>query len=439
MRNNGLIIGNAIQSGLSTYGQLQNIDANKQAMGLREADAQMRREQHTAQQEAYKQQQEMNNLRMRQVSEEQQQRMTGLLAKKLFALDSGGDLSPEEQQEYLSITGNARLLDPGYVGSKDFGNALNIYEKARTGQIDKNSDEAKWAANTIFNVQRGATDNRRVSINGIYPSKNGQGVHFGLNVVNADGTVNPNGVLTDNRSADPRDPVSTITFDEMDQVYGAAKNLHALINNPKLRQVLYREYGLVGQPISAKDQSTIDYNNARTKYYSDKAANERKGSGSGGGGNLPAKAQMIQFYESRGYSSEDAIDMANDAVSSPEKFVASYAKILMETYTDPETGEKIKPDEAIDMALDIYGKKFRRRPAKNENVHAGQQQKKPLDVVMEMAGQKTQSVQPPLRAPIPQKTAPDAAIQRLKSDLAAGDKTALQEFREYYGYTPEGL
>ena len=365
MSNDGLIIGNAIESGLRTYGQMQSIDANKQAMGLRDEQARMQREQHEAQMRSSQQQQEINNIRMRQLSDDEQQRVTSLFAKKLYAMDSGGDLSPEEQQQYLSITGGGRLTDPSYIASEEFGNALNIYEKVRTGQIDRNSDEAKAAANMIFNVQRGATDGRKVSINRVENSKDGQGVHFGLNVVNADGTVDPNGVLTDKRSADPDDRVSSISFDEMDGMYGAAKSLRAFVTNPKLRQALYREHGLGPQQVSAKDQSVIDYNKSRAKFYDSKAKNEASG-GAGGAGKLPADAQMIAFYEQRGYSTDDAIAMVNESKNSPQKFVTDYTNMLLENSKDMNGVPTMTPDEAFEKSMQVYNTNFRRKPAKRD-------------------------------------------------------------------------
>jgi hypothetical protein len=366
MSNDGLVIGNAIESGLRTYGQMQSIDANKQAMGLRDEQARMQREQHEAQMREQKQREEINSRQIKRLSEEEQKSALGLLAKRLYAIDAGGDASPEEIQQYMSLTGGSRITDPKYVASKEVGDALALYPQVMKGEVNRNSPEAINAYNTLINVQRGATDGRKVSINRVVPSKDGQGVHFGLNVVNADGSVDPNGVLTDNRTADPNDPVSSISFDELNDIYGAISNLRSVVTNPKIRQALYREHGLGPQQVSEKDQSVIDYNKSRAKFYDSKAKNEASG-GAGGAGKLPADAQMIAFYEQRGYSTDDAIAMVNESKNSPQKFVTDYTNMLLETSKDMNGVPTITPDQAFEKSMQVYNTNFRRKPAKRDS------------------------------------------------------------------------
>lgn len=364
MRNNGLMIGNALESGLRAYSTMQGIDANKQAMGLRDEQMRMQREQHAAQMDGAQQEKLINNARMRQLEQQDQERAMQLFAKRLYAIDAGGDASPDEIEQYMQLTGGGRLTDPKYIASPEVGSALEMYPRILKGEIDKNSPEAIQAYNTLINVQRGATDGRKVSINKVVPSRDGQGVHFGLNVVNVDGTVNPNGVLTDNRSADPNDPVSSISFDELNNAYGAIANLRSVVTNPKIRQALYREYGLAGESVSPKDQSVIDANKARANYYNSKATAER-GDSSGQGGKLPAKAQMVNFYKSLGYGDEDSIAMANESASSPEKFVTSYSKMLLETSRDANGETSMTPDQAFEKSMQVYRDNFQRKPAKS--------------------------------------------------------------------------
>lgn len=433
MNRAGLSISNAINSGLNTYGQLQNIEARDQSMGLREADAKMRKEQHDAGMRSNAQQEQINNMRIRQLNEEDQQRALGLFVKRLYSLDSGGDLSTEELEQYAAITGGGRLTDPKYIGSKEVGDALAIYPRVLQGEIDRNSPEAIQAYNTLINVQRGAKDGRQVSINKIVPAKDAQGVYFGLNVVNADGTVNPNGVMTDNRSSDPNDPVSNISFDELNQAYGALSNLRTAVTNPNIRKALYKEFGLAGQPISAKDQSAIALNESRIRYNDARTANVNNANGKGGsGGNQPAKIQMIEFYRGMGYSDEDAISMANDSASSPEKFVTAYSKMLFETSKDINGKSTITPEDATSTAMKVYNENFRRKPAgKSGKQTVEQKEPDPIDTVMNMAGSDLPEVKPPLKAPV---QAPPAALKFLKDN-----PNQANNFKAKYGYLPEGF
>lgn len=418
MRNGGLIIGNALDSGLRAYSQMQSIDANKQAMGLRDAQAKMQEEQHTVAMRNAKQQEQINNMRMRQLGQDEQQRAMALFAKRLHAIDAGGDASPEEIEQYTALTGGGRLTDPKYIASEEVGNALAIYPRVLKGEIDKNSPDAIQAYNTLINVQRGATDGRKVTINKVVPSRDGQGVHFGLNVVNADGTVNANGVLTDNRSADPNDPVSSISFDELNNAYGAIANLRAVVTNPKIRQALYREYGLGPQQVSAKDQSVINANNARADYYKNKASAAR--GIEAGDGKLPAAAQMVNFYKSMGYNDDDAIAMANDSAGSPQKFVTDYSKMLLETSKDANGEPSITPDQAFEKSMEVYNQNFRRKPAKGDQPAAKEGKRDAAPSLIARPGAAVQ--------------APAAAIEYLKSN-----PEQAENFKAKYGYLPEGF
>lgn len=353
MRNGGLIIGNALDSGLRAFSQMQSMDANKQAMGLRDTQAKMQEEQHAASMRNARQQEQINNMRMRQLGQDEQQRAMALFAKRLHAIDAGGDASPEEIEQYTALTGGGRLTDPKYIASEEVGNALAIYPRVLKGEIDKNSPEAIQAYNTLINVQRGATDGRKVTINKVVPSRDGQGVHFGLNVVNADGTVNANGVLTDNRSTDPNDPVSSVSFDELNNAYGAIANLRAVVTNPKIRQALYREYGLGPQQVSAKDQSVIDYNKSRANYYDTKTKNEAT-NGAGGGGKLPAQAQLHEFLKTEfpNASPEDLWTLANSSPENPWDFINRH--IAMQTAAEKDSDSRTSPEEKEDAAIAAY-------------------------------------------------------------------------------------
>jgi hypothetical protein len=415
----GLQLADAIGHGLNTYAKLQGIQDNKER-SLRDAqsfemDKQAFQDDRKYREEQRQQNQQMHNIRMRQFEQADQERLSALLAKKLYAMDSGGNFSDAERQEYLKLTGGSRLADPEYLSRPEVGAALEIYPKVISGEIHRNDPRAIDAYNTLINVQRGATEGRQVRINRVEPSGDGQGVYLGLHVKNADGTENPNGVLTDNRSADPADKVSSISFDELNEIYGNATKMRSIIANPKYRQALYAEYGLgASEKISAKDQSLIDKNKSQSNYYNAKASATAKAEANGGGGSgkgMPAKAQMISFYKSLGYGDEDAISMANDAASSPEKFAITYSKMLFEASKDYNGQPTISPEDAFKKSMEIYNGHFKKAP-KKEN--SNQQSFNDAEV-------KTPVIK-----------APQAAIDFLKAN-----PDQAHNFKAKYGYLPE--
>lgn len=425
--SNGLSTANFLGGAMQGYQFMAGVDEDKQRKeerkqmaGLRDADEARRVEAHT-------QDKQFHSARMRQLDQAEQERIEQQFARQLYAIDSGSGVSEEEKQQFIKATGGSRLLNPDYLTSPELGEALDIFPQVMSGEIDSKDPRAIKAANALINVQRGSKDGRQVSINRIVPSADGQGVHFGLHVRNADGTENPSAVLTDGRTSDPNDAVSTISLDEITGLYGATKNMRDLAINPKFRQMLYRKHGFGGQDASPVDQSQIKYNESRANYYNSKAENEKAGGGGAGGGKLPADAQMIEYYRGMGYGDEDAIAMTNNAVSSPEKFATTYSKMLLDSSKDMDGNPTITPEQAISKSLEIYNANFRPRPAKGE---AKQPEKQSDNIVSDlMRGNGAPQVKPPMRA---QLQAPAAAIEFLKNNPDQADN-----FKAKYGYLPK--
>lgn len=432
-RNDGLSSANFLGGAMQGYQFMQGVEDNKQRAqerkqmaGLRDADAARQTEQFAMQKQQHNQNNELHSARMRKLAQEEQEGATKALARQLYAIDSGTDLSPEERDELIKATGGSRLLDPSYLSSPEVGEALEIYPQVMGGQIDRNDPRALKAYNTILNVQRGAKDGRQVQINKVVPSKDGQGVHVGLHVKNADGTENPNGVLTDSRSSDPNDPVSTISFDEINGVYGATKNLRDLVNNPKYRQTLYRQYGFGTQPISAKDQSIIDKNKAQANLYNSKSANEKNG-GSGGKGGDTATKKDIEYFQSLGYSKEDSVDMVVNRGASPSQEIFGMAKIIMESSKENSDGPPtVSLKEAINQAQSVYKEKFQKSPSGKENEKSNENI---VNDIVRGIGKTHQQTPIPMRV---QSQAPAAAIEFLKAN-----PDQAENFKAKYGYLPE--
>lgn len=333
------------------YNFMQGIENNnlrkeevQHQRGLREAEDTRRGEQHQAVMQTNQQQQELQRRNMRKLDEDEALKVNQLVARKMFALQNNGlDWTPENQK---SLEEYGRFADPEYLLAPETGTALDTAKRVLTGDLNMNDPAALQAYNRLINVQRGASDGRTVSINRMVPAGSGQGIHLGLNVKNADGSEYDNGVLTQNRSTDPRDPVQELTMDELIEVMGAVEQTRGALTNPQMAKAFIQMYGPQSEKVSAKDQSQIDYNKSRAGYYDAKAVAEGAGAGgTAGGGKLPAKAQLHEYIMKQfpDVSKEDAWSMANSSPENQSSWTLKLASLIAES-------EGIPVNEALEQA-----------------------------------------------------------------------------------------
>lgn len=427
MRNEGLATANAIGSALDTYGQLQNIDANKQAVGLRDADQKMQQEAHAAKMKSYQSQEasdaEANNHRVNQLN-----------ARKMRVLNGAGlEWSPENQAELTRLGG--RLGDVGNLLSPDMGDAITSLEGVLSGKLNMNDPAAIKAANQLANVQKGATEGRKVNINRIVPSEDGSSVHLGLHSVDADGMENANAVLTKNRSALPEDEVESISIDNLVKILGTAKQSRQTLQNPKMMKAYMDFY----DPVPTSNEGTWDkatYNEKSGMYeqtnkktgetkltrdgVGDAAGRTNAGGGSGGNpaGGSTSNVKDIEYFRSLGYSTQDAVDLVVNRGASPSQEITRMAVEMMKGSKDEDGVATLKMEDAMNQATDYYNKNLRKQ--------------------IQPAAQPTsgQPAQPTSPQPVPQTQNAPQAPQAALDALAQNPKLA-DAFKAKYGYLPQ--
>jgi hypothetical protein len=356
MSNDGLVIGNAIESGLRTYGQMQSIDANKQAMGLRDEQARMQREQHEAQMDAHEEEKKIRGLRADEIKGEQLKKMNEAFAWSIY---NAKDM-PDEYKQLIAAHPN---LDAQRLMSDEAAMHLKTIEGLKSGAIPYHSKEVAAAFDFLNpEIALGATEKRKVKTSRLYPGGSPETLRVGLHV-EGDPQERP---LTVHRSSRDDDPVLEVSMDQQMQKAMIFKSYRDMLMSDQGRQWFLKTHlPQLSQQVSAKDQSVINFNKSRANYYDSKAKNEASG-GAGGAGKLPADAQMIAFYEQRGYSTDDAIAMVNESKNSPQKFVTDYTNMLLETSKDMNGVPTITPDQAFEKSMQVYNTNFRRKPAKRD-------------------------------------------------------------------------
>lgn len=349
---------------------MQNAEENR---GYRKSGEARMAESHKANMQTNQQQQELLRRNFRKLDEEDELKLKHLVARKMIALQNNGlDWTPENQK---SLEEYGRSADPEYLLAPETGAALDTVKRVLSGDLNMNDPTAIQAYNRLINVQRGASDGRTVSINRMVPAGSGQGVHLGLNVKNADGSEYDNGVLTQNRSADPRDPVQELTMDELMEVMGAVEQTRGALSNPQMAKAFVEMYGP-----------------------------QSEGTGSG---SMPAKAQLHQYVMKQfpGISKEDAWSMANSSPENQSSWTLKLASLIAES-------EGIPVNEALEKATskwqEMYGAtggRLAQSSSQNANNNSG---------------------------PADNKSAPTAAIEALKKNPDTKD-----QFLAKYGYLPQ--
>lgn len=356
MRNNGLMIGNALESGLRAYSTMQGIDANKQAMGLRDEQMRMQREQHAAQMDAHKEEKKIRGLRADEIKGDQLKKMNEAFAWSMYN-------AKEMPDDYKELIASHPNLDAQRLMSDEAGMHLKTIESLKSGAIPYHAKEVAAAFDFLNpEISLGATENRKVKTSRLYPGGSPDTLRVGLHV-EGDPKERP---LTVHRSSRDDDPVLEVSMDQQMQKAMILKSYRDMLMSDQGRQWFIKTHlPQLSQQISAKDQSVIEYNKSRANYYDTKAANEKSGGGVGGVGKLPADAQMIKFYEDRGFSTNDAVAMVNESKRSPQGFAIDYAKMLMETSRDGMGNPTITAEDAFKEALRVEKENFQRKPAKS--------------------------------------------------------------------------
>ncbi len=409
--NNGLIIGDAIGSGLRTYQQLQNIDANKQTMGLRDEQAKMQREQHAAQMEAIKEEKIIRGMKVDEIKGDQLRKVNEAFAWSMYNAQG----MPDEYKKLIAAHPN---LDAQRLMSDEAGNALSTIDAIAAGKIHFSSTEAAEAFNFLNpEISLGATENRKVKTSRLYPGGSPSTLRVGLRV-EGDPKERP---LTVHRSSRDDDPVREVSVDEQIQKAMIMKSYREMLMSDQGRQWFIKTHlPQLNQQVSAKDQSAIEYNKSRANYYNTKASKVRDESDSGGAGKLPAKAQMVNFYKAMGYDDDDAIAMANDSAGSPQKFVTDYSKMLLETSRDGNGDPTMTTDQAFEKSLEVYNASFRRKPANGSELAVREEKRGATPALITRPGGTAQ--------------APTAAVEFLKKN-----PDQAENFKAKYGYLPEGF
>lgn len=452
---NGLSTATAIDGALRGAQQMSNLIDSHKRRGLMDAQAERAEESHDARMKGARQHQNFQQEKMddyrserRKQQEEEAKRAFMLSGMARARAVDRGDFSKED----LELIERYPLADVEYLQSEEVGKALGALKSVMAGEsklpyneqgaidLSQNPELADALMALDPKLGRGNKDGKKVRPHYLIPSEDGKSLRVGLDV-DGDDKVRP---LTVNRSSADDDPVMEIQTADLINSIMAAERARELSSQPEFYQYLMEVEGMAVPGQQSKGFS--DPEKHEELGWVQRGADGRLhplnagagGKGADGRSELPAKAQMIEYYKAAGYDEEDAIHMANSSVSSREKFAQDYSKMLLETYKDSFTDDgqpALTPGDAIQQALDVYDQNFRRTPKSS-----GQESPRAAAPATEFGRQAGAMLDGGVPVPMrPQKQAPPAAIERLKADLQAGDQAALQEFEEYFGYVPDGI
>lgn len=437
----GLSTAGFMDGAMKGYSFMQGVENNKlrneeivASRGLRDADESRRAQQFDMQKEAHaanlastKEQQKLHRLKVQDYNEEKAHRANTLFAKKARALQNNGlDWTPENQK---ALSEFGRLADPEYLMAPETGQAIATIENVFAKKTNLNDPAVIAAANRIFNVQRGAQEGNKVSINRIVPAKDGSGVHFGLRVTRPDGTEY-DAPMTNNGTSKDDDEVTTVSMDEFMDVYGALKQSHSALSNPKMRQAFIDFYDPIdktktdGWSDAKLNEGTGLYEQRNLKTGQIRQLRSENGKSGRGAGSASASAleKEVEYLKSIGLPQETALDIATNSKQNPSSSIIQIAKVMAEN-------EQMPINDAIEQAKSIYQEKLGRKLTKTEsNKIESAQLATQINQVMKPIGGGD--------VPIPMRKqpaeAPAAAIEYLKANPDQAEK-----FKAKYGYLPE--
>lgn len=135
------------------------------------------------------------------------------------------------------------------------------------GSVPLNSPDSHEALQTLIpDIQSGTKADGTVRVNGIYPSKDGSGLHIGLHVTKNDGTEDPHGVVTQNRTSDPKDPVRTVGTDGILQRAALLHQWQQNLSDPRYAQAYMDTYYPPAERLKDKEaQQRVNINDLQAK------------------------------------------------------------------------------------------------------------------------------------------------------------------------------
>lgn len=272
--------GNAIQSGLATYGQVKNLQYADEAMKNRREDRKISLKDAAVNRERSTQ---VHKAKMSALQDQKQQQQAMMFLGRQIAAKRAG-LKPEFSDDELKAVKDNKLLNMDFLLSDEVGQALETAKGVREGAIPVQSPEAAVALNVMApEVQKGSPGQK--SLRAILPAPDGDSLLFELDV---DGKAAP---MTVGRDANPDAPLMQVPMDSVIGRVTAVEQMRNMLSSEKgqtyLEELYYQMGGKkptlpTGSSPLAKLQnerqqlleSGIPESDPRIKQYDDKIVKE---------------------------------------------------------------------------------------------------------------------------------------------------------------------
>lgn len=340
---------NPIDSGVNTYGRLQNIGLQKQA-GERA-------------QENHETNQKVNQSRLEQIDQQKtdatarrkQEAVTALIGRQLLAEENG--LEADFTDEELESLASDPMFNLKFLQSDEVGQAVEIGDRVLAKEISMMSPEAAQAVSILSpDLQKGSPGKK--AINQIVPGRQPGTLAFDLSVDGVSGKP-----LTENRSADDDDPVKEIPVENLMKRQMGIKNMRKLLESEEGRnyfKAVYRQRSGQGKPKDAVTYGKM-IQDPVSGLYGQKDSNgkfhvmdARKGKATGSSGNPPGDLQVASWLmsENPNLSRTEALKLAKQASHNPQKYIESFVQNTMKAQNDQfYQGEKLSNEEIHELAV----------------------------------------------------------------------------------------